>query len=250
MRKLEYLAVEALARDCDTLVSIGGVQSNHTRQVAAVAARLGLRCVLVQEHWVDWPDAIYEKVGNILLSRIMGAEVRLDPAGFDIGFRDSWEQALASVEEQGGKPYAIPAGASDHPLSGSASGSGGRSASRSCSRSKRAVGGGRLLIAEVFVASPVSGHEPSQAPGRDERRWSIGEPRSSYSSRCAGRRLLRSRPRPHFCKRNSFLTTVVLTRRLRCFPAVSLASSASLIADAEGSHHEPRILTLLRVVAQ
>jgi 1-aminocyclopropane-1-carboxylate deaminase len=118
VRKLEYLAAEALAQDCDTLVSIGGVQSNHTRQVAAVAARLGLRCVLVQEHWVDWPDAIYEKVGNILLSRIMGAEVRLDPAGFDIGFRDSWEQALASVEQQGGKPYAIPAGASDHPLGG------------------------------------------------------------------------------------------------------------------------------------
>ena len=68
--------------------------------------------MLVQEQWVDWPDAIYEKVGNILLSRIMGAELRLDPAGFDIGFRDSWEQALASVEERGGKPYAIPAGAS------------------------------------------------------------------------------------------------------------------------------------------
>ena len=87
VRKLEYLAAEALAQDCDTLVSIGGVQSNHTRQVAAVAARLGLGCVLVQEHWVDWPDAVYDKVGNILLSRIMGAEVRLDPAGFDIGFR-------------------------------------------------------------------------------------------------------------------------------------------------------------------
>jgi 1-aminocyclopropane-1-carboxylate deaminase len=72
----------------------------------------------VQEHWVDWPDPIYDKVGNILLSRIMGAEVRLDPAGFDIGFRDSWEQALTSVVEQGGKPYAIPAGASDHPLGG------------------------------------------------------------------------------------------------------------------------------------
>jgi 1-aminocyclopropane-1-carboxylate deaminase len=118
VRKLEYLAAEALAQDCDTLVSIGGVQSNHTRQVAAVAARLGLKCVLVQEHWVDWPDAVYDKVGNILLSRIMGAEVRLDPAGFDIGIRRSWEQALRSVEEQGGKPYAIPAGASDHPLGG------------------------------------------------------------------------------------------------------------------------------------
>ena len=118
VRKLEYLAADALARGCDTLVSIGGVQSNHTRQVAAVAARLGLRCVLVQEHWVEWEDAVYDKVGNILLSRIMGADVRLDPAGFDIGIRKSWEDALASVEEAGGKPYAIPAGASDHPLGG------------------------------------------------------------------------------------------------------------------------------------
>ncbi|HUK98106.1 MAG TPA: 1-aminocyclopropane-1-carboxylate deaminase [Gaiellaceae bacterium] len=118
VRKLEYLAADALAQGCDTLVSIGGVQSNHTRQVAAVAARLGLACVLVQEHWVDWPDVVYDKVGNILLSRIMGAEVRLDPAGFDIGVRPSWEQALADVEERGGRPYAIPAGASDHPLGG------------------------------------------------------------------------------------------------------------------------------------
>jgi 1-aminocyclopropane-1-carboxylate deaminase len=118
VRKLEYLAADALAQGCDTLVSIGGVQSNHTRQVAAVAAHLGLACVLVQEHWVDWPDVVYDKVGNILLSRLMGADVRLDPAGFDIGIRRSWEEALASVEQRGGKPYAIPAGASDHPLGG------------------------------------------------------------------------------------------------------------------------------------
>ena len=117
-RKLEYLAAEALATGCDTLVSIGGVQSNHTRQVAAVAAHLGLKCVLVQEHWVDWEETNYEKTGNILLSRIMGAEVRLDPAGFDIGFRKSWESAIADVIARGGKPYPIPAGASDHPLGG------------------------------------------------------------------------------------------------------------------------------------
>jgi 1-aminocyclopropane-1-carboxylate deaminase len=117
-RKLEYLAADALAQECDTLVSIGGVQSNHTRQVAAVAARLGLRCVLVQEHWVDWDEPGYDRVGNILLSRILGADVRLSDAGFDIGFRPSWDEALASVEAAGGKPYAIPAGASDHPLGG------------------------------------------------------------------------------------------------------------------------------------
>jgi 1-aminocyclopropane-1-carboxylate deaminase len=117
-RKLEYLAADALAQGCDTLVSIGGVQSNHTRQVAAVAAHLGLKCVLVQEHWVEWDDPGYETVGNILLSRIMGADVRLSDAGFDIAFRPSWQDALTSVEAAGGKPYPIPAGASDHPLGG------------------------------------------------------------------------------------------------------------------------------------
>ncbi len=117
-RKLEYLAAEALAQGCDTLVSIGGVQSNHTRQVAAVAAHLGLKCVLVQEHWVEWPDVVYDRVGNIQLSRLMGADVRLVDAGFDIGIRPSWEDALESVRRCGGTPYAIPAGASDHPLGG------------------------------------------------------------------------------------------------------------------------------------
>ena len=105
---------DALATGCDTLVSIGGVQSNHTRQVAAAAARCGLGCVLVQESWVDWPDVVYDRVGNIQLSRIMGADVRLVRAGFGIGFKESWEQALDDVRAAGGTPYAIPAGASDH----------------------------------------------------------------------------------------------------------------------------------------
>jgi len=117
-RKLEYLVPDALAQGADTLVSIGGVQSNHTRQVAAVAARLGLRARLVQESWVDWPDPVNDRVGNILLSRIMGADVRLVDAGFGIGFKNSWEQALADVRAEGGTPYAIPAGASDHRLGG------------------------------------------------------------------------------------------------------------------------------------
>ena len=117
-RKLEYIVPDALAQGADTLVSIGGYQSNHTRQVAAVAASLGLKCVLVQEAWVDWPDSVNDRVGNILLSRVLGADVRLDPAGFGIGFKDSWKRAIADVEERGGRPYAIPAGGSDHPLGG------------------------------------------------------------------------------------------------------------------------------------
>ncbi len=118
IRKLEYIVPDALASGADTLVSIGGVQSNHTRQVAAVAAHLGLKARLVQEKWVPWDDPVNDKVGNILLSRMMGADVRLDPSGFDIGIRQSWEDALREVEEAGGTPYPIPAGASEHPLGG------------------------------------------------------------------------------------------------------------------------------------
>ncbi|KAK5065404.1 hypothetical protein LTR84_001242 [Exophiala bonariae] len=117
-RKLEYLIPEALAKGCDTLVSIGGVQSNHTRQVAAVAAKLGLKSALVQEHWVDWEDPGYTKVGNIQLSRLMGADSRLDPSTFGIEHKTSLQTLTNEVASKGGKPYYIPAGASDHPLGG------------------------------------------------------------------------------------------------------------------------------------
>jgi 1-aminocyclopropane-1-carboxylate deaminase len=117
-RKLEYLIPEALEQGCDTLVSIGGIQSNQTRQVAAVAAHLGMKCVLVQENWVNYSDAVYDRVGNIEMSRIMGADVRLDSAGFDIGIRPSWEQAMQDVRRAGGKPFPIPAGCSEHSLGG------------------------------------------------------------------------------------------------------------------------------------
>ena len=118
IRKLEYIVPDVLASGADTLVSIGGYQSNHTRQVAAVAALLGLKCRLVQETWVPWEDPTNDQVGNILLSRMMGADARLDPSGFDIGIRDSWKNALREVEEAGGTAYPIPAGASEHPLGG------------------------------------------------------------------------------------------------------------------------------------
>jgi 1-aminocyclopropane-1-carboxylate deaminase len=118
VRKLEYLAADALAQGCDTLVSIGGVQSNHTRAVTGVARHLGLKVVTVQEHWVDWDDPGYEVVGNIQLTRIMGGGIRMDRAGFDIGIRDSWERAMEEVRAAGGTPYGIPAGASEHRLGG------------------------------------------------------------------------------------------------------------------------------------
>ncbi len=118
VRKLEYLVPDAIAQNCDTLVTIGGIQSNHTRQVAAVAAKIGMKCRLVQESWVPFNDAVYDRVGNILMSRVMGAEIELVDEGFDIGIRESWQRTLDDVKAKGGKPYAIPAGASVHRLGG------------------------------------------------------------------------------------------------------------------------------------
>ena len=118
LRKLEYIVPDAIAAGADTLVTIGGVQSNHTRQVAAVAAKIGMKCRLVQESWVPFEDAVYDRVGNILMSRVMGAEVELIDEGFDIGIRESWERAIEDVKDKGGRPYAIPAGASVHKFGG------------------------------------------------------------------------------------------------------------------------------------
>jgi 1-aminocyclopropane-1-carboxylate deaminase len=114
LRKLEYIVPDAIAAGADTLVSIGGVQSNHTRMVAATAAKIGMKCVVIQEKWVPHYDAVYDRVGNIMMTRLMGADSRLVEAGFDIGIRKSWQDAIQSVKDAGGKPYAIPAGASVH----------------------------------------------------------------------------------------------------------------------------------------
>jgi 1-aminocyclopropane-1-carboxylate deaminase len=169
-RKLEYLVADALAKGCDTLVSIGGVQSNHTRQVAAAAARTGLGCVLVQESWVDWPDVVYDRVGNIQLSRIMGADVRLVEAGFGIGFKESWERALADVEAAGGTPYAIPAGASDHELGGL----GFASWAFEVERQERELG----VFFDTIVVCSVTGSTQAGMiagfAGQERERWVIG----------------------------------------------------------------------------
>lgn len=118
LRKLEYIVPDALASGADTLVSIGGVQSNHTRLVAAVAAKIGMKCHVIQESWVPHDDAVYDRVGNILMTRLMGANSQLVDEGFDVGIRDSWLNAMEEVKAKGGKPYAIPAGASVHKYGG------------------------------------------------------------------------------------------------------------------------------------
>ncbi len=117
-RKLEYFAPEAMSQGCTTLASIGGVQSNHTRQVTAVAAKLGLKAATVQEKWVDWNDPAYTEVGNIQLSRLMGGNCHLDPSPFGIEHKNTLANLIKDITARGEKPYYIPAGASDHPLGG------------------------------------------------------------------------------------------------------------------------------------
>jgi 1-aminocyclopropane-1-carboxylate deaminase len=118
IRKLEWLVADALAQGCDTLVSIGNIQSNHTRQVTAAAAVTGLKCYTIQETWAEWHDPVYDKVGNILLTRLMGGHPILEGYGYSTREKSTWENAIESVKREGGKPYPIPAGASDHFLGG------------------------------------------------------------------------------------------------------------------------------------
>lgn len=118
VRKLEYLVADAISKGCDTLVSVGGVQSNHTRAVTATATASGLKAVTVQEKWVPIDPPLYDKTGNILLSRLMGGDVRLNNEPFHIGHKTATKQAMDDVAQKGGKPYYVPAGASDHELGG------------------------------------------------------------------------------------------------------------------------------------
>jgi 1-aminocyclopropane-1-carboxylate deaminase/D-cysteine desulfhydrase-like pyridoxal-dependent ACC family enzyme len=109
-RKLEYLAGHARALGCDTLVTIGGLQSNHARQTAAAAARLGMGCELVLPRVVPRSGEEYEQSGNVLLDRLLGARLRVLPA------EQNTPGVLESVAEElragGRKPYVIPTGGS------------------------------------------------------------------------------------------------------------------------------------------
>lgn len=105
-RKLEFVVAEALAQDADTLVTAGGPQSNHCRQTAAAAAKLGLRCVLIL---TGPPQPRSSWQGNLLLDALLNAEIRW------VGSQNR-EEALAetvtTLRAEGAKPYLIPVGAS------------------------------------------------------------------------------------------------------------------------------------------
>ena len=106
IRKLEYVVSSALAEGCDTLISTGGTQSNHMRQVAAVGSYLGLKTVLVPQIHGPSKSAAFDKAGNVQINGILGAEYSEPNA--------SLEDVAAGIEKEGGKPYIIASGASSH----------------------------------------------------------------------------------------------------------------------------------------
>jgi len=110
-RKLEFSMAAALEEGADTIVTVGAVQSNHVRQTAAAACKLGLKCEVLLEHRVADPSEYYAGSGNVLLDKIFGANLREYPGGTD------FDKAMAEVSDEvsanGGKPYIIPGGASN-----------------------------------------------------------------------------------------------------------------------------------------
>lgn len=115
-RKLEFLVGDALEKGADTLVTIGAIQSNHTRQTAAIAAKAGLKCALLHFGWTKDAGPNYRKVGNILLSSIMGADLYVDDTPRPIEDQGPLEEFCNYLKNKGHKPYLIPGGASEHPL--------------------------------------------------------------------------------------------------------------------------------------
>ncbi len=110
-RKLEFVMAEALEQGADTIITVGAVQSNHVRQTAAAACKLGLSCEVLLEHRVPDPSDNYANSGNILLDRIFGAKLREYAGGTD--FATAMQEVAEEVRSNGGRPYIVPGGASD-----------------------------------------------------------------------------------------------------------------------------------------
>jgi L-cysteate sulfo-lyase len=110
-RKLEFSVGEALEQGADTIITVGAVQSNHVRQTAAAACKLGLRCEVLLEHRVKDPGALYLNSGNVLLDRVFGANLREYDKGTD--FDAVMQDVAGEVSAAGGTPYLVPGGASN-----------------------------------------------------------------------------------------------------------------------------------------
>ncbi len=110
-RKLEFVMADAIEQGADTIVTVGAVQSNHVRQTAAAACKLGMRCEVLLEHRVPDPSSLYTHSGNVLLDRLFGANIREYPDGTD--FDEAMSTVAEDVRSAGGTPYIVPGGASN-----------------------------------------------------------------------------------------------------------------------------------------
>ncbi|MBV2361574.1 D-cysteine desulfhydrase [Thalassococcus sp. CAU 1522] len=110
-RKLEFLVGEAMNQKADMLVTQGAVQSNHVRQTAAAACKVGMKCHVLLERRVPNRDAAYEVTGNVLLDALFGATHEFRPAGLDMNAEA--EAVTETLRAQGHRPYFIPGGGSN-----------------------------------------------------------------------------------------------------------------------------------------
>lgn len=115
-RKLEYIVGDALEKGADMLVTVGAIQSNHTRQTAAAAAKAGLKCALLHCAWTKNASPNYRHVGNILISHIMDADLYVDETERTIEDQGPLNALVTKLRAEGHKPYLIPGGASEHSL--------------------------------------------------------------------------------------------------------------------------------------
>ena len=110
-RKLEFLVADAIEKKADVIITQGAVQSNHARQTAAAACKVGMDCELIFEKRVEDADDAYKTSGNVLLDRIYCANIREVAKGSDM---DAEMEALAKELRAAGKtPYIVPGGGSN-----------------------------------------------------------------------------------------------------------------------------------------
>jgi len=110
-RKLEFLVGEALQQNADTLVTQGAVQSNHVRQTAAAASKVGMKCHVLLERRVPDRDSSYEETGNVLLNALFGATHEFRPPGLDMNAEA--EAVSNALRDSGQRTYFIPGGGSN-----------------------------------------------------------------------------------------------------------------------------------------
>lgn len=154
-RKLEFLMAEALRQGADTVITTGGIQSNHVRQTAAAAAKLGLACELILTRVVPWGGPDYEQIGNIQLDRLLGAKVHLHPGGTD---RQAAMESLAENLKTAGKaPFLIPTGGSNA--------TGAMGYVNAALELQQQIAAGDLKVAAILHASSSSGTQAGLSAG-------------------------------------------------------------------------------------